>query len=100
MISTTWAKGRRSEICTLQLSGKHLLAIGITSDAFSHVAVEEISNNWQECRVKASYDEIESENGHDAFIIDVEQLRHAARILGKDWPVDESMRNYIFTLRV
>jgi len=56
-------------------SGKHLLAIGITSDClFPTWQVEEISTIGKSAGVKASYDEIESENGHDAFLIDVDQL--------------------------
>lgn len=56
-------------------SDKHILAVGITSDfLFPPWQVEEIAIIGESAGVRTSYDEIESENGHDAFLIDVDQL--------------------------
>lgn len=57
-----------------------LLAIGISSDLlFPNWQVEEIALLAKEAGVLACYDEIESGNGHDAFLIDFDQLDEMIR---------------------
>lgn len=56
-------------------AGKKLLAVGISSDMlFANWQVEEAARTAAEAGVLAYYDEIESDNGHDAFLIDFDQL--------------------------
>lgn len=58
-----------------RFAGKKLLAVGISSDMlFANWQVEEAARNAREAGVDAYYDEIESDNGHDAFLIDFDQL--------------------------
>lgn len=55
--------------------GKKLLAVGISSDMlFPNWQVEEAVRQATLAGVNAKYDEIESENGHDSFLIDFDQL--------------------------
>ena len=58
-----------------RFAGKKLLAVGISSDMlFANWQVEEAARDASNAGVLAEYDEIESENGHDAFLIDFDQL--------------------------
>jgi len=58
----------------------HLLAVGISSDLlFPNWQVEKIALEAREAGVSACYDEIESDNGHDAFLIDIDQLDEMIR---------------------
>lgn len=58
-----------------RFAGKKLLAVGISSDMlFANWQVEEAARTAREAGVLACYDEIESGNGHDAFLIDFDQL--------------------------
>ena len=56
-------------------AGKSLLAVGISSDIlFPNWQVNEMTGIANKNGVKAQYEEIESDNGHDAFLIDFDQL--------------------------
>jgi homoserine O-acetyltransferase len=56
-------------------AGRKLLAVGISSDMlFPSWQVEEAARNARNGGVDARYEEIESENGHDSFLIDFDQL--------------------------
>ena len=56
-------------------AGGRLLAVGISSDMlFANWQVEEAVRAALSSGVAAKYEEIESENGHDAFLIDFDQL--------------------------
>ncbi|MEG1641712.1 MAG: homoserine O-acetyltransferase [Synergistaceae bacterium] len=56
-------------------AGKRLLTVGISSDMlFANWQIEEVINTANEAGVNGKYEEIESENGHDAFLIDFDQL--------------------------
>lgn len=58
-----------------RFAGKKLLTIGISSDMlFANWQVEEAARSARKAGVCAYYDEIESDNGHDAFLIDFDQL--------------------------
>lgn len=58
-----------------RFAGKKLLAVGISSDMlFANWQVEEAARTAGDAGVLACYDEIESDNGHDAFLIDFDQL--------------------------
>lgn len=58
-----------------RFAGKKLLAVGISSDMlFASWQVEEATRVARQAGVSATYDEIESDNGHDAFLIDFDQL--------------------------
>lgn len=58
-----------------RFAGKRLLAVGISSDMlFANWQVEEAARVAREAGVSAAYDEIESDNGHDSFLIDFDQL--------------------------
>lgn len=61
-------------------SGKPLLGVGVSSDMlFPNWQVEELCLNASDAGAYAEYDEIESENGHDAFLIDFDQLDEMIR---------------------
>lgn len=63
-----------------RFSGKRLLAVGISSDMlFANWQVEEAARVASDNGVLAQYDEIESINGHDAFLIDFDQLDEMIR---------------------
>jgi homoserine O-acetyltransferase len=67
-----------------RFSGKDLLAVGITSDMlFPNWQVEEISFLASKAGVRACYDEIESDDGHDAFLTDQNQLDDIIRSFWK-----------------
>lgn len=64
--------------------GKNLLTVGISSDMlFPNWQVEEAARVAAEVGVNSYYEEIESNNGHDAFLIDFDQL-------------DEFLRSFLF----
>lgn len=70
-----------------RFAGKKLLAVGISSDMlFANWQVEEASRTAREAGVLAYYDEIESDNGHDAFLIDSDQLDDMIRGFLSDGP--------------
>lgn len=63
-----------------RFAGKKLLAVGISSDMlFANWQVEEAARVASENGVTSKYDEIESDNGHDAFLIDFDQLDEMMR---------------------
>lgn len=63
-----------------RLAGKHLLAVGISSDMlFPTWQVEELVELAEKAGAKAFYDEIESDEGHDAFLIDFDQVDDSLR---------------------
>jgi homoserine O-acetyltransferase len=58
--------------------------VGITSDMlFPNWQVEEISFLASKAGVRACYDEIESDDGHDAFLTDQNQLDDIIRSFWK-----------------
>ena len=58
-----------------RFAGKKLLTVGISSDMlFPNWQVEEAVRIAGRCGVDARYEEIESDNGHDSFLIDFDQL--------------------------
>lgn len=58
-----------------RFAGRRLLGLGISSDMlFPNWQVEEAVRSAVKCGVSAYYEEIESDNGHDAFLIDFDQL--------------------------
>ncbi len=58
-----------------RFAGRRLLAVGISSDLlFPNWQVEEVAKIASAQGVGAHYEEIESENGHDSFLIDFGQL--------------------------
>ncbi|ACZ19727.1 homoserine O-acetyltransferase MetX [Thermanaerovibrio acidaminovorans] len=62
------------------LSGRHLLAVGISSDMlFPNWQVEEIHRCAREAGINSWYEEIDSPNGHDAFLIDLDQVDEILR---------------------
>jgi homoserine O-acetyltransferase len=68
-------EGRGGVKKALSMIGGQLLAVGISSDLlFPNWQVEGIVSEAREAGVEAFYDEIESDNGHDAFLIDLDQL--------------------------
>lgn len=63
-----------------RFAGKRLLAVGISSDMlFANWQVEEAAGTARAAGVLAYYDEIESDNGHDSFLIDFDQLDEMLR---------------------
>ena len=69
-----------AEAALERLAGKHLLAVGISSDMlFPTWQVEELADMAEKAGMRASYDEIESDEGHDAFLIDFDQVDDALR---------------------
>lgn len=63
-----------------RFAGKRLLAVGVSSDMlFANWQVEEAARAAREAGVNSCYDEIESDNGHDAFLIDFDQLDDMVR---------------------
>lgn len=63
-----------------RFAGKKMLAVGISSDMlFANWQVEEAVRAAGEAGVLAYYDEIESDNGHDSFLIDFDQLDDMVR---------------------
>ncbi len=62
------------------LAGKPLLAVGISSDMlFPTWQVQELVDLAEKAGVRAVYDEIESDEGHDAFLIDFDQVDDTLR---------------------
>lgn len=58
-----------------RFSGRRLLGLGISSDMlFPNWQAEEAVRAAARNGVAACYEEIESENGHDAFLIDFDQV--------------------------
>jgi homoserine O-acetyltransferase len=58
-----------------RLAGRPLLSVGITSDLlFPNWQAEEVARIAGNCGVLTSYDEIESDDGHDAFLIAFDQV--------------------------
>lgn len=78
------AAGRGSpEEAFARLRGRGLLAVGISSDIlFPNWQVMELARMARDGGARVSYEEIDSENGHDAFLIDLDQ-------------VDEIIRTYL-----
>lgn len=73
-------EGRGGVKAALSKFRGRLLTVGISSDLlFPNWQAEEIAFAAREAGVDASYDEIESENGHDAFLIDVDQVDDIVR---------------------
>ncbi len=73
-------EGRSPEFLRSALAGKHLLAVGIGSDLlFPNWQVEELSRLAADRGAHATYEEIESDHGHDAFLIDVDQVDEMLR---------------------
>jgi homoserine O-acetyltransferase len=69
-----------TEAALKRLAGKFLLAVGISSDMlFPTWQVEELADLAERAGVNASYDEIESDEGHDAFLLDFDQVDDALR---------------------
>ncbi len=69
-----------------RFAGRKLLAVGISSDMlFANWQVEEATRSAKNSGVIARYEEIESDNGHDAFLIDFDQL-------------DEFIRAFLYSL--
>ncbi|MFA0889256.1 MAG: homoserine O-acetyltransferase [Synergistales bacterium] len=69
-----------AEAALKRLAGKFLLAVGISSDMlFPTWQVEELADLAEKAGVNASYDEIESDEGHDAFLLDFDQVDDALR---------------------
>lgn len=65
-----------------RFADKKLIAVGISSDMlFANWQVEEAARTAGKSGVLAEYEEIESENGHDAFLIDFDQLDEFLRVL-------------------
>lgn len=63
-----------------RLERKYLLTVGISSDMlFPTWQVEELAELAQKAGVNAFYDEIESDEGHDAFLIDFDQVDDSLR---------------------
>lgn len=61
-------------------SGRYLLGVGISSDMlFPNWQVEEIVTSARSCGVNCWYEEIESPNGHDSFLIDLDQVDEILR---------------------
>ncbi|MDR1650451.1 MAG: homoserine O-acetyltransferase [Synergistaceae bacterium] len=66
------------------LAGKGLLAAGISSDIlFPNWQVMEIARCAGKAGARADYEEIESDNGHDAFLIDFDQMDEILRFFFK-----------------
>lgn len=56
-------------------AGRRLLGLGVSSDMlFPNWQVEEAVRAAAKNGVRAYYEEIESENGHDSFLIDFDQV--------------------------
>jgi homoserine O-acetyltransferase len=73
-------EGRSPEFLRSALAGKHLLAVGIGSDLlFPNWQVEELSRIAADRGAHATYEEIESDHGHDAFLIDIDQVDEMLR---------------------
>ncbi|MDO4988621.1 MAG: homoserine O-acetyltransferase [Synergistes sp.] len=63
-----------------QYSGNNFLGIGVSSDIlFPNWQIEEAVRSADKNGVFASYEEIESDNGHDSFLIDFDQLDDCLR---------------------
>lgn len=75
------AAGRGSlEGAFAALRGKGVLAVGISSDIlFPNWQVMEIARLAGKAGARADYEEIESDNGHDAFLIDFDQVDEILR---------------------
>lgn len=66
------------------LKGKGMLAVGISSDIlFPNWQVMEIARYAGKAGARSDYEEIESDNGHDAFLIDFDQLDEILRFFFK-----------------
>jgi homoserine O-acetyltransferase len=56
-------------------AGKPLLSVGISSDLlFPNWQAEEVARTARSAGIRADYDEIESEDGHDAFLLAFDQV--------------------------
>jgi homoserine O-acetyltransferase len=67
------------------LGGRDLLAIGISSDIlFPNWQVMEVARLAGKGGARALYEEIDSDNGHDAFLIDFDQLDEILRFFFKE----------------
>lgn len=67
-----------------RLAGKGVLAVGISSDIlFPNWQVMEIARYAGKAGARADYEEIESDNGHDSFLIDFDQLDEILRFFFK-----------------
>jgi homoserine O-acetyltransferase len=63
-----------------RLRGKSVLAVGISSDIlFPNWQVMEAARHAGKAGARSAYEEIESDNGHDAFLIDFDQLDEILR---------------------
>jgi homoserine O-acetyltransferase len=79
------AAGRGSlEEAFSRLNGKGFLAVGISSDIlFPSWQVMEAARYAGKAGARADYEEIESDNGHDSFLIDFDQLDEILRFFFK-----------------
>ena len=67
------------------LRGKGLLAVGISSDIlFPNWQVMEIARYAGKAGARSDYEEIESDNGHDAFLLDFDQLDEILRFFFRE----------------
>ena len=75
------AAGRGDPVEALRgFRGKPLLAVGIASDLlFPNWQVEEVARLASSAGAEGAYEEIESDNGHDSFLIDFDQLDEILR---------------------
>ena len=80
------AAGRESlEEAFSVLRGKGVLAVGISSDIlFPNWQVMEIARYAGKAGARSDYEEIESDNGHDAFLLDFDQLDEILRFFFKE----------------
>ncbi|MDR1885454.1 MAG: homoserine O-acetyltransferase [Synergistaceae bacterium] len=79
------ASGRGSlEDAFSLLKDKGLLAVGISSDIlFPSWQVMETARYAGKCGARADYEEIESDNGHDSFLMDFDQMDEILRFFFK-----------------
>lgn len=75
------SQGRGSiENAFAPLKGRGVLAVGISSDIlFPNWQVMEIARAAGKAGARADYEEIESDNGHDSFLIDFDQVDEILR---------------------
>jgi homoserine O-acetyltransferase len=67
-----------------RLGGKGVLSVGISSDIlFPNWQVMEIARLAGKSGARSDYEEIESDNGHDAFLIDFDQMDEILRFFLK-----------------
>lgn len=75
----TAGRGSLDEVFS-KLNGKGVLAVGISSDIlFPNWQVMEIARFAGRQGAKSAYEEIDSDNGHDSFLIDFDQMDEILR---------------------